>query len=308
MQDNARRTLRYKERGGRRYWWYKRPGHDYTPPVFAFLDEEEWRLMDAWHTETDGKYVGECSVPPICFLLGLVMGNNIRRIAQLGHYAGFSALLMGFMARKMGNKNALYSVDIDAEVSAFTQHWVEKAGLGQYVNIVVADSAAEQNIPAARQYLGGPPQLVFIDSSHQYAHTVEELDAWYPALQPGGFILLHDISAFSRPYDATGKGGVNRAIVEWLHVNAPAAILINADHHGGGGQDLTYVDGCGLGLIQKPLVPQALQGFHRAASRSFSVKIAKLEQRGVAWYRRLRAFGGKVTRKIARKITRSGSR
>ena len=289
MKDNERRTLDYKKRGNDRYWWYKRRGHDYTPPVFSFLSDEEWRRMDEWHAETDGKYVGECSVPPISFLFGLVTGNNIRRIVQLGHYAGFSALLLGFMSRKMGNKNALYSVDIDPEASAFAAQWVEKAGLAEYVKIVVDDSAAERNVARAREYLGGAPQLVFIDSSHQYAHTVDELDLWYPRLEPGGFIVLHDVSAFSQPYDATGKGGAHRAAAEWLGHNDVAAMMINAGHTGGGGDDLVYVDGCGLGLIQKPLSPERGKEFDKAASKSFSVRMAKAELWLRAVYQRLRA-------------------
>lgn len=274
MQDNERRTLDYKNKKGDRYWWYRRC--HYTPPVFSFLTDEEWRLMDAWHAETEGDYARECSVPPISFLLGLVMGNNIRRIVQLGHYTGFSALLLGFMLRKMGGAGKVYSVDIDARLSAFTEKWIAKAGLSGYVNIAVADSAARKNIRAARACLGGSPQLVFIDSSHQYAHTVEELDLWYPQLQAGGFIVLHDISMFSRPGDATGQGGVYRAASEWLAANHAAAILINSGYSGGSGEELVYVDECGLGLIQKPL--GALGARPRSASKSLSMRARLLSR------------------------------
>ena len=294
MTDNPRRTVGYSTRQDNRYWWYRRHGRGYVPPVFSSLSAAEWRVIDAWHTATDGEYARECSVPLISFLHGLVMGNNIRRIVQLGHYSGYSSLLLGFMLRAMGHKHGLYSVDIDAGLSAFTARWIAKAGLSDYVKIVVADSAAKKNVAAAREYLGGRPQVAFIDSSHQYAHTVEELDLWYPALSPGGFAALHDISVFAQAGDATGRlcggaegGGVHRAVAEWLDRNNAAAIMINSDHRGGDGEDLVYVDGCGLGLIQKPTVAEPSAPFDKSASKSLSAR-AKTLSRFVNWARRLR--------------------
>ena len=54
--------------------------------------------------------------------------------------------------------------------------------------------------------------MVFIDSSHEYWNTRAELDAWYPALAPGGLIVLHDSSEFAAGFDVTAKGGVRRAL------------------------------------------------------------------------------------------------
>src|SRR5207237_4623903 len=78
-----------------RYWWHRLPGHDYVPPVYSDLSDDEWSVFREWYAETDrtGR-IGECAVPLISLLHGLVMGNRVRRIAQLGTCAGYSALLL----------------------------------------------------------------------------------------------------------------------------------------------------------------------------------------------------------------------
>ena len=38
----------------------------------------------------------------------------------------------------------------------------------------------------------GPFDILFIDSSHRYAHTLAELKRYVPLVKPGGKVLLHD--------------------------------------------------------------------------------------------------------------------
>ncbi|MEY2504751.1 MAG: hypothetical protein QOG27_1031, partial [Verrucomicrobiota bacterium] len=68
---------------------------------------------------------------------------------------------------------------------------------------------------AAREYLGGDPELIVLDSSHEYQATLDELDLWYPALAAGGLLILHDVSRFAVDFDVTKQGGVLRAFTEW---------------------------------------------------------------------------------------------
>jgi hypothetical protein len=59
---------------------------------------------------------------------------------------------------------------------------------------------------------------------------------------------------FAQQFDATGKGGVITAAIDWLARNPKLpAILLNSSIDGSRPpDDSTYKDGCGLGLIQKP--------------------------------------------------------
>lgn len=252
------RSIDFRTRMHGRYWWFQATKANYVPPIFSFLTDEEWTVMRQWYEETEEKFsagTGECNVPAMSMLQGIIMGNNLSRIVQCGHFIGFSTLLLGFMMRRMGHKHALFSIDIDPNVTAFTQRVVEKAGLADHVKLVLSDSAAPATAVDALAYLNGAPQLLFIDSSHEYNHTKRELDLWYPRLQPGGFAIMHDVSRFAISFDGAGNGGVKQAVEEWTKGRGIQTAMINdfaTDQHYGERAPL-YLDSCGLGLIQKPI-------------------------------------------------------
>lgn len=248
------RSRGFGQRSHNRYWWHRAPATDYVPLPYAMLDDAEWALLSAWFEDTEKKYrnTGEANVPPMSLLLGLISGNALSRLVQCGHFVGYSTLLLGFLLRRMGRQNALYSIDIDAAVTAYTAGWIERAGLGGQVHLEVADSAAADGPAKAAAYFGGrPPQLVFIDSSHQYAHSLKELDLWFDVLPQGGLLVLHDTSRFAAAFDSTGQGGVFRAVSEWCAARGRTALMLNSFVTGGSPGDFPYLDGCGLSIIQK---------------------------------------------------------
>jgi predicted O-methyltransferase YrrM len=250
------RSMEFNERSHNRYWWFSHNRPKYVPPIFDFLSEDEWGLMDAWYNETEKTHAygtGECNVPAMSFLLGLVMGNNVSRVLQCGHFIGFSTLLLGFMLRRMGHTAGLFSIDVDPDVTKITQRWITEGGLDEYVKLVVSDSAMPNLVVEARQYLRGNPQVMFIDSSHEYRHTLKELRLWVPALQPGGFALLHDVSEFARNFDGSSEGGVKEAVNAYAKENDLPQIMINGfSGNSHFGDKLVYQDACGLGIIQVP--------------------------------------------------------
>jgi hypothetical protein len=73
---------------------------------------------------------------------------------------------------------------------------------------------------------GLPPEidLLFIDTSHEYAHTKEELRVWMPKLASRGVVALHDTNldhVIERLDGSLGTGwdnqrGVIRALEEFL--------------------------------------------------------------------------------------------
>ena len=251
--SNSTRSLDFKTRSHNRYWWYRLADSAYTPPVFASLSNQEWLLIDDWFTTTEKKFEspGEISIPGISLLAGLIGGNGICAIVQCGHYVGYSTLLLGFLLRSMGKANALFSIDIDPDATSFTQEWVEKAGLGAQVRLRISNSSDPILPTEARSYFGRDIQMVLIDSSHQYAHTLQELDLWYDALPTGGLIVLHDVSRFAQSFDSSGKGGVLRAVLEWCENRGVSPLLLNSFVTQESPEQLAYRDGCGIGIIQK---------------------------------------------------------
>lgn len=255
MPEDSPRSRAWKENPHARYWWHKLPGHDYVPPIYSDLTEAEWCVLRAWYDETDRNGpIGECAVPLISLLQGLVTGNRASRIVQLGTCAGYSALLIGWMLRRMNARRGLFSLDLDPVMCEMTRRWIARAGLENFVEIAQRNSLDPQSPIAAKEYLSGDPELIIIDSSHEYQATLDELDLWFDTLAVGGIIVLHDVSHFAADFDVTRKGGVGQAFSEWRKAHPDVeTFCLNG---GARTMDLPrpfYKDACGLGLIHKPL-------------------------------------------------------
>jgi len=238
-----------------RFWWHRLPGNDYVPPIYASLTDQEWQIIEEWYGDTSRKdLVGECAVPIMSLLQGFVMGSHVRRIVQLGTHSGYSALLLGFWLRRSGSANGLISFEIGESLCAYTRAWLDRAGLSDYVQIELRSSLDPASPAVARAYLGSEPQLIFVDSSHEYSSTLAELEAWYPELAPGGLMVLHDSSEFATSFDVTKQGGVRRALREWRESHPGVETFsLNQDVGAMTAPGMVYQDFCGAGLIQKPL-------------------------------------------------------
>jgi predicted O-methyltransferase YrrM len=237
-----------------RFWWHQLADTDYVPSIYASLTDDEWEILEAWYDETEAtNHVGEINVPAMCLLQGLMSGGGVRRVVQLGHYFGYSSLLLGFVLRAMDARPGLVSVDLDEHATEFTGRWIRRARLQDHVSLLVGDSAAESTVRRVESLLGGPPQLILLDSSHAYRHTLRELDLWVPQMAPGTIMALHDSSHLAQVWDPTGEGGVVRALEEWVPKH-PEVAFLNLNGFAAPGIDgnaLVYKDGCGLGILQK---------------------------------------------------------
>ena len=258
MSERTQRSREWTRRTQPRYWWHRLPEMDFVPPIYSDLSDDEWKTIRDWYAETDqNDRIGECAVPLISLLHGIVMGNRVDRIVQLGTCSGYSALLLGFMLRRMNAAHGLFTIDVDPEMCALARRWITRAGLQDFVEIVELNSLDRDAPEAAQKYLRASPELILIDSSHEYASTLRELDLWYPALAPGGLIVLHDVSRFASGFDLTQAGGVRRAFDEWrkLHTETETFCL-NGEARSMQDTSSFYKDFCGLGLIHKPGNPQ----------------------------------------------------
>jgi predicted O-methyltransferase YrrM len=198
MESEAFRSRRWTDHPGARYWWHRLPGMDYVPAIYSDLAEEEWIIVRDWYNETDANgRIGECAVPLISFLHGLIMGSRADRIVQLGTCSGYSTLLIGFMLRRMNAQRGLFTLDYDPVIVAMTEQWLRRAGLDSFVRNAELLSTNPASLEEAVSYLGHPPELIILDTSHQYQATLDELNLWYPLLAPGGIFLLHDVSRFA---------------------------------------------------------------------------------------------------------------
>lgn len=82
--------------------------------------------------------------------------------------------------------------------------------------------------------------VLFIDTSHDYAQTKAELETYGPKVRSGGVILLHDTELEHPDMDRSGKPfPVREAILEWL------ALKPNYEFE-------NHPNCYGLGVIRKP--------------------------------------------------------
>src|SRR5205085_9510192 len=106
------------------------------------------------------------------------------------------------------------SLDLDPAMCELAGRWIARADLRDFVEIAEGSSLDAASVEAARKYLGDDPELIVLDSSHEHRSTLAELDLWYPALAPGGLLVLHDVSEFAAGFDVTGEGGEFAHVVE----------------------------------------------------------------------------------------------
>lgn len=247
---NNRLDFFMERREQNRFYWFR--SNEYLPDLYRILSDAEWELMVEFFDETEKKnMIGECNIPLMSELIGFVQGNNLVSIVQCGHYVGWSTLMFGFSLRRMGMKRGLFSIDknIDATIEALK--WLELAHLKDFVFLQLGDSSDYLMPARALNYLDEDPRLIFIDSSHQYAHTIQELNLWYPVLQKGGLMILHDSSIYAQQWDTTQKGGVHLALTDWMAGKEAQIEMINLNGNVSVEEHLIRQDACGAGIIQK---------------------------------------------------------
>ncbi len=67
-------------------------------------------------------------------------------------------------------------------------------GAGQHIELVRADSHAEQTRDRVRTLLRGRPvDFLFIDGDHSYDGVARDFDLYVPLVRPGGIVALHDV-------------------------------------------------------------------------------------------------------------------
>ncbi len=252
----AQRSETFADDPHPRFWWHRSPDRQYVPAVYGVLTDQEWAIMEDWYSETDAiDSIGEWNPPAMGVIQGLVDGSGLTRVLQIGHYYGYSALLIGFWLRAMGGRRLLVSIDIDQAATDFTRRWIERAELGDYVRLLVADATDPRTVDAVVAEFGDRmPQLIVRDSTHDYRLTKRELGLWVPRMDSQSILLINGTSRLSSGWDESGRGGPRKALRDWVRRRRDVDYLSLNERVGERGMEdpqLAYADGCGLGILQK---------------------------------------------------------
>lgn len=144
------------------------------------------------------------------------LGLEPRLIVELGAGDGESTFVLERVAKLW--KAKLVSVDIEdrKEVASYKDRFFIKMDdieLARYFKNWCKENSIEPQI-----------DILFIDTSHLYEHTVQEIKEWFPFLSPRSKVILHDTNLreiFTRKDGSTGQGwnnerGVIRAIEQYF--------------------------------------------------------------------------------------------
>lgn len=117
-------------------------------------------------------------------LKGLAEGMNAQHVVELGARSGPSTVAWLLGLEQTGGR--LTSVDLDpAPDIGEHDHWT-------FIQGDDTDPAVMAQVDEC--------DILFIDTSHHYEHTLWELRNWSSLVRPGGFIVLHD-TELQRPWD-----------------------------------------------------------------------------------------------------------
>ncbi len=175
----------YAEGGGA---WRAGPG---GTPYQAFYQNpyHTWRQQDTaalkWHRLFDADYKLRLTVWSDIQEQAHLIRDAVRQywrpvIAELGTRTGESTSMLLAAASACGGH--VHSVDIGP---VRPSNWWEQTGRWDFLS---ADDMSDM----AAQFIPDKLDVLFIDTSHTYEHTLAELRQYAPRVRPGGTILMHD--------------------------------------------------------------------------------------------------------------------
>lgn len=154
------------------------------------------------------QFFRNCEIPSdihehLGYMVDLCIELNAQEIIELGVRQGVSttAWLHG-LDQTDGH---LWSVDITGRPELHSPRWTFVQG--------------PDTDPETLAKLPEMVDVVFVDTSHAYQHTIEELALYFPRVRPGGRIVLHDTEV-ERP-DLTNEDNfpVKRAVEQFCDAN-----------------------------------------------------------------------------------------
>jgi len=172
-------------------------GHgDATPPPdfaqrIGSPNQFELASSHAWNSEPSvSEFLGE-----------LAFYQRANNVVELGCYVGWTSAHIALGLQAAGNGGQLWCLDYDARFLDAARSNLTRLGLNGSVKFVKGLSLESATLAALPKTI----DLLFIDTSHEYRDTLNEIAAYLPKLAPGGLIVLHD---------SISQDGVRRAVFD----------------------------------------------------------------------------------------------
>jgi len=163
---------------------------DFTSALGA-LSSFDSANAQAWNSEPSvSEFLGE-----------LVVRLQARTVVELGCFIGWTSAHLACALKAAGAGGQLWCLDSDARYLEAARTNLARRQLAAPVTFVRGLSLE----PAALAALPTSCDLVFIDTSHDYHLTKEEIARYGQRLAPGGMLVLHD---------SISQYGVRQAVLE----------------------------------------------------------------------------------------------
>ena len=135
------------------------------------------------------------------FLAELVFLKNPAVVVEVGCFAGWASVHMALALQARAAGGRLFCVDYAQSCIAIARTNLARHGVEILATTIVGTSLD----PVVLGQLPPEFDLVFIDSSHHYPDTLQEIEAYGARLSASGCIVLHDSISFA---------GVRRSVRE----------------------------------------------------------------------------------------------
>ena len=119
---------------------------------------------------------------------------NNARLAEVGIANGDSVIYLAQELKNLGKDFKIYAIDNMGYGGFFQMKTIYeniiKSGLGDYIEVMPYAS-----LDCAKMFNDGFLDFVYIDSSHTYKETKQEVIEWYNKVKDEGILAGHDFNA-----------------------------------------------------------------------------------------------------------------
>lgn len=178
------------------------------------------RACERRHRPTYGRSLAHVpsrdEIPELLNRRGL-LGDAVEIGVKAGRYS--ELLLSGWGGRRLVSVDPWLAADPDAYVDRANVAQDQHERYYEQTKRRLARHGGRSEIwrltsaQAARRVEPASLDFVYIDARHDYASVLEDLEAWFPRVRPGGIIAGHD---YADGVFASGVFGVKRAVDEFF--------------------------------------------------------------------------------------------
>jgi predicted O-methyltransferase YrrM len=211
----------------------------------AFLPPKVLQTLDSMLQDVSFPGATDCSA--LSLLSIVIKVCQPSKILQFGTYIGFSAIVFAGLLSKNVKPGKVWTVEPIKSNHNKAKHYARKAGVEKFIEFIDG-SSTDPNVVELLETCG-PYNLVYIDSSHEYGQTLQELRIYLEGekfTHLSSLVALHDAGSEASAFDPTSKGGVPEAIKEWISFgdNRKKYQLFTFEPP-------LYPNPCGLAMIRK---------------------------------------------------------